>query len=60
VYEALETLAAAWNLVGSRAGRWVIVAGTSLQQLAEQFAASTPSARWCNVTVTNEPSTGKR
>jgi hypothetical protein len=36
VYEALETLAA-WNLVGSRAGRWVIVTGISLQQLAEQF-----------------------
>ena len=36
VYEALETLAA-WNLVEPRAGRWVIVAGTSLQMLAEQF-----------------------
>lgn len=36
VYEALETLAA-WNLVEPRAGRWVIVAGTSLQLLAEQF-----------------------
>jgi len=36
VYEALETLAA-WNLAESRAGRWVLVAGTSLHQLAEQF-----------------------
>jgi hypothetical protein len=36
VYEALETLAA-WNLVESRAGRWAIVPGTSLHQLAEQF-----------------------
>jgi DNA-binding transcriptional ArsR family regulator len=36
VYEALETLAA-WNLVESRAGRWVLVAGTSLRLLAEQF-----------------------
>jgi hypothetical protein len=36
VYEALETLAA-WNLVESRAGRWTIVPGASLHQLAEQF-----------------------
>jgi hypothetical protein len=36
VYEALETLAA-WNLVESRAGRWILIPGTSLQQLAEQF-----------------------
>ena len=37
VYEALETLAA-WNLVSpTRDGRWALVAGTSLQILAEQF-----------------------
>jgi hypothetical protein len=36
VYEALETLAA-WHLVEPRDGRWVLVPGTSLQQLAEQF-----------------------
>ncbi len=36
VYEALETLVA-WNLVETRAGRWVLVAGTSLHLLAEQF-----------------------
>ena len=36
VYEALETLAA-WRLVEPIDGRWVIVAGTSLQLLAEQF-----------------------
>ena len=39
VYEALETLAA-WNLVEPRDGRWVLVAGTSLQQLAEQFGCA--------------------
>ena len=39
VYEALETLAA-WNLVETRAGRWVLVAGTSLQLLAEQFGCA--------------------
>ena len=36
VHEALLTLAA-WNLAESRAGRWVLVAGTSLAMLAEQF-----------------------
>ena len=36
VYEALETLAA-WNLVETSAGRWVIVVGTSLHLLAVQF-----------------------
>jgi DNA-binding transcriptional ArsR family regulator len=36
VYEALETLAA-WNLVDPRDGRWVLVPGTSLQVLSEQF-----------------------
>jgi hypothetical protein len=36
VYEALETLAA-WNLIESRAGRWVLVKGASLGLLAEQF-----------------------
>jgi len=36
VHEALLTLAS-WNLVESRAGRWTIVAGTSLAMLAEQF-----------------------
>ena len=46
VYEALETLAA-WNLVCPTGdGRWVLVAGTSLQVLAEQFGAPTPSAPW--------------
>jgi hypothetical protein len=46
VYEALETLAA-WNLVSPTGdGRWVLVAGTSLQVLAEQFGAPTPSAPW--------------
>ena len=39
VYEALETLAA-WNLVEPARGRWVLVAGTSLQQLAEQFGCA--------------------
>jgi hypothetical protein len=39
VYEALETLAA-WNLAEPRDGRWVLVAGTSLQQLAEQFGCA--------------------
>ena len=40
MYEALETLAA-WNLVRpTGAGRWVLVAGTSLQQLAEQFGCA--------------------
>ena len=39
VYEALETLAA-WNLVEPRDGRWVLVPGTSLQQLAEQFGCA--------------------
>ena len=37
VYQALETLAG-WHLVHPRDGRWTIVAGTSLQLLAEQFA----------------------
>jgi hypothetical protein len=36
VYQALETLAA-WNLIESRGGRWTLVVGTSLHQLAEQF-----------------------
>lgn len=36
VYEALETLAA-YNLVEQRAGRWSIVATTSLQALADQL-----------------------
>jgi hypothetical protein len=36
VYEALETLAA-WNLVEPREGRWLLVPGTSLALLAEQF-----------------------
>jgi hypothetical protein len=35
VYEALETRAA-WNLI-AKEGRWLIVAGTSLHLLAEQF-----------------------
>jgi hypothetical protein len=39
VYEALETLAA-WHLAETRNGRWVLVAGTSLQQLAEQFGCA--------------------
>jgi hypothetical protein len=39
VYEALETLAA-WHLVEPRDGRWVLVPGTSLQQLAEQFGCA--------------------
>ena len=39
VYEALETLAA-WHLVEPRDGRWVLVAGTSLRQLAEQFGCA--------------------
>ena len=39
VYEALETLAA-WNLVEPRDGRWVLVPGTSLQLLAEQFGCA--------------------
>jgi len=39
VYEALETLAS-WNLAESRGGRWVLVVGTSLQQLAEQFGCT--------------------
>jgi DNA-binding transcriptional ArsR family regulator len=39
VYEALETLAA-WNLVEPRDGRWVLVAGTSLQVLSEQFGCA--------------------
>ena len=39
VYEALETLAA-YNLVQPVRGRWVRVAGTSLQQLAEQFGCT--------------------
>jgi DNA-binding transcriptional ArsR family regulator len=39
VYEALETLAA-WHLVQPRDGRWVLVRGTSLQQLAEQFGCA--------------------
>src|SRR6478735_219509 len=39
VYEALETLAA-YNLVQPARGRWVRVAGTSLQQLAEQFGCT--------------------
>jgi DNA-binding transcriptional ArsR family regulator len=39
LYEALETLAA-WNLVETRDGRWVLVSGTSLQQLAEQFGCA--------------------
>ena len=48
VYEALETLAA-WNLVEPRDGRWVLVPGTSLQLLAEQFGcATTPSAALLN------------
>ncbi len=36
VYTALETLSA-FNLAGQRAGRWSIVATTSLTVLAEQF-----------------------
>jgi hypothetical protein len=39
VYEALETLAA-WNLAETRNGRWVLVPGTNLQQLAEQFGCA--------------------
>jgi DNA-binding transcriptional ArsR family regulator len=39
VYQALETLAA-WNLVTPRDGRWVLVPGTSLQLLAEQFGCA--------------------
>jgi hypothetical protein len=39
VYEALETLAA-WNLIESRAGRWHLVPGTNLRQLAEQFGCA--------------------
>ena len=40
VYEALETLAA-YNLVHPTGdGRWVLVAGTSLQVLAEQFGCT--------------------
>jgi hypothetical protein len=40
VYEALETLAA-WNLVSPTGdGRWGVVAGTSLQVLAEQFGCA--------------------
>ena len=39
VYEALETLAA-WHLVEPRDGRWVLVSGTSLQVLAEQFGCA--------------------
>ena len=39
VYQALETLAA-WNLVTPRDGRWVLVPGTSLHQLAEQFGCA--------------------
>ena len=39
VYEALETLAA-WHLVEPRDGRWVLVPGTSLQVLAEQFGCA--------------------
>ena len=39
VYEALETLAA-WHLVEPRDGRWALVPGTSLQQLAEQFGCA--------------------
>ena len=38
VYEALETLGA-FNLAEQRAGRWSIVASTSLTALAEQFGA---------------------
>jgi hypothetical protein len=36
VYQALETLAG-WHLVQPGDGRWTLVAGTSLQLLAEQF-----------------------
>jgi hypothetical protein len=36
VYEALETLAA-WHLVEPVEGRWMLVSGTSLPLLAEQF-----------------------
>ncbi len=36
VYEALETLSA-FNLADQRAGRWSVVAATSLTALAEQF-----------------------
>ena len=36
VYEALETLAA-WHLVEPVDGRWMLVPGTSLELLAEQF-----------------------
>ena len=39
VYEALETLAA-WNLVEPKDGRWVLVAGTNLALLAEQFGCA--------------------
>jgi hypothetical protein len=39
VYEALETLAAR-HLVEPCDGRWVLVPGTSLQQLAEQFGCA--------------------
>ncbi len=39
VYEALQTLAA-WHLVESRGGRWLLVAGTSLRLLAEQFGCT--------------------
>jgi len=39
VYEALETLAA-WNLVEPRDGRWVLVPGTRLTLLAEQFGCA--------------------
>ena len=39
MYEALETLAA-WHLVDPRDGRWVLVPGTSLQVLSEQFGCA--------------------
>ena len=41
VYQALETLAA-WHLVQPGDGRWTLVAGTSLQLLAERTDQHTP------------------
>ena len=57
VYEALETLAA-WNLAETRNGRWVLVPGTNLQQLAEQFGCADTVRAMLNRHVTNAPSTG--